>query len=285
MLCVLRCISLASIVLLTSSGHGQPGKDFLASYKGTPFHDSRYQAGAQKIPGTLMCAYYDLGGEGVAYHDADAKNNGSGALNPANGTYRNEFRMHEGVDTSYTKFGLDPKIDDNPYNKAVSHKELLYVGWTEPGEWFNLTVDVAKSADYAIDILYTSNRSGTISLDINGTPATDPLKVSSTSDPADPIPWRQWHHWNIAHDLARIHLDKGRHVITLRTLTEGQMNFATLRFRPTSDPISRDSHVTDGVSRVMQITQISPLKWDHGVFPDKPERAASDPKLPRDGLR
>jgi len=67
---------------------------FLVSYKGTPYHDSKYSGGAQAVPGKVMCAYYDLGGEGVAYHDSDAKNNGSGALNPANGTYLNEFRMN-----------------------------------------------------------------------------------------------------------------------------------------------------------------------------------------------
>ena len=36
-------------------------------------------------PGRVDCAYYDRGGEGVAYHDVDAKNNGSGVLNPATG--------------------------------------------------------------------------------------------------------------------------------------------------------------------------------------------------------
>ena len=35
------------------------------------------------FPGVVRCAYYDRGGEGVAYHDSDTKNNGSGALNPA----------------------------------------------------------------------------------------------------------------------------------------------------------------------------------------------------------
>ena len=55
-------------------------------YQGKPFHDSVYPGGAQKIPGRVQCAYYDLGGEGVAYHDTDAKNNGSGGLNPADGT-------------------------------------------------------------------------------------------------------------------------------------------------------------------------------------------------------
>jgi hypothetical protein len=167
----------------------------------------------------------------VAFHDADAKNNGSGALNPANGTYLNEFRMNEGVDTSYTKFGLDPKIDDNPYNKVVPPAGLLYVGWTEPGEWFNVTIDVAETADYSVGLLYTSNRGGTIGLDVNGNPATGPLKITSTYDAAEPVAWRQWHHWNLAHDLGRIHLDRGRNVITVRTLSEGQMNYATLQFK------------------------------------------------------
>ena len=205
--------------------------DFLERYKGIPFHDSKYNSGAQKIPGTVICAYYDIGGEGVAYHDADAKNNGSGGLNPANGSYLNEFRMNEGVDTSYTKFGLDPKIDDSPYNKVTPPSGLLYVGWTQPGEWFNITVDVQETGEYSADLLYTSNRGGTISLDVNGVPATGPLSITPTFDAADPVAWRQWHHWNVARNLAHVHLQKGRNVLTVHTVTEGQMNYATLKFK------------------------------------------------------
>jgi hypothetical protein len=223
--------SFASLIVLTAVVQAQSNTAFLAKYKGQPFHDQKYDGGPQKIPGTVICAYYDLGGEGVSYHDADAKNNGSGALNPANGTYLNEFRMKEGVDTSYTKFGLDPKIDDNPYNKAVPPAGLLYVGWTEPGEWFNVTVDVAGTADYSIDLLYTSNRGGTIGFDVNGKQASGPLKIASTYDAGEPVAWRQWHHWNLARDLRRIHLEEGLNVITLRTLSEGQMNYATLQFK------------------------------------------------------
>src|ERR1700727_370724 len=98
-------MSVGAVALMVACEVAAQSTDFLKSYKGIPFHDSKYNGGAQKIPGKVMCAYYDLGGEGVAYHDTDAKNNGSGALNPANGTYLNEFRMNEGVDTSYTKFG------------------------------------------------------------------------------------------------------------------------------------------------------------------------------------
>jgi hypothetical protein len=220
-------------LIFAASALAAPQADFLLHYKGTPYHDARYQGGPQAVPGKVICAYYDLGGEGVAYHDSDAKNNGSGALNPANGTYLNEFRMNEGVDTSYTKFNLDPKIDDNPYDRVVPPANLLYVGWTVPGEWFNITVQAAEAGDYVADLLYTSNRGGTISLDVNGEPATGPLTIASTFDTADPVAWRQWHHWNMAPALAKVHLPAGKNVLTVHVLTEGQMNLAIFDFKRT----------------------------------------------------
>ena len=154
-------------------------------YQGRPFEDSVYHGGPQKIPGRVECAYYDLGGEGVAYHDVDAKNGGSGSLNPADGTYLNQFRMNEAVGISYTKFRRETQIDDNPYDKVLPPENQLYVGWTQPGEWFNMTVEVARSGVYTIDLLYTSNRGGTISLERNGKKLTGPLQIVSTADPAE----------------------------------------------------------------------------------------------------
>jgi hypothetical protein len=207
-------------------------QSLLSQYAGVPYHDSRYQSGAQKIPGRVLCAYYDLGGEGVAYHDTDPQNHGSGELNPADGTYLNEFRIHEGVDTSYTKFDRKPnQIDDNPFDKIVPPRDLLYVGWTEPGEWFNITVDAAHEGAYAADFLYTSNRGGTISIDVNGKDATGPLKIVPTYDPADPVAWRQWHHWNLASNFFKIRLSKGRNVLTVHMLTGGNMNLAYFDFK------------------------------------------------------
>lgn len=217
--------------LFTITAPGASNTAFLSHYKGTPYEDGHYHGGAQKIPGVVHCAYYDRGGEGVAYHDADAKNHGSGELNPANGTYLNEFRMGEGVDISYTKFKLDPQIDDNPFEQVQPPANLLYVGWTEPGEWFNMTVEVAQAGDYMADLLYTSNRGGTISLDVNGEAVTGPLTVASTFDASDPLAWRQWHHWNIAPGIAKVRLQAGKSVLTVHILTEGNMNLATFAFR------------------------------------------------------
>jgi hypothetical protein len=223
----------AMFVLFLASAYCGAKFDFLARYKGTPFHDSRYSGGPQKIPGTVYCAYYDLGGEGVAYHDSDAKNSGSGGLNPLDGSYLNEFRKDESVDISYTKFpDHGDMIDNNPYERVTPPKGLLYVGWTEPGEWFNITVEAAHAGLYTADLLYTSNRGGTISIDLNGKPATGPLTIESTFNPAETIAWRQWHHWNIAPALVKLRLPAGKSVLTVHILTEGNMNLATLEFKP-----------------------------------------------------
>ena len=199
-------------------------------YRGTPFHDNVYDGGPQTIPGRVQCACYDLGGEGVAYHNTDSVNHGSGQLNPANGTYLNEFRMKEGVSTSYTKF--HDEIDNNPYNRVLPPANQLYVGWTVPGEWFNMTIAVKHAGVYTIDLLYTSNRGGTISLDWNGKPLVASIDIISTRTDKDPVAWRQWHHWNLMTNIAEVKLPRGTGVLTLHILTEGNMNLAYLDFRP-----------------------------------------------------
>jgi len=186
-----------------------------------------WQGKLQQLPGRLECEYYNEGGEGIAYHDTDSINNGSGKLNPANGSFLNEFRMKEGVDISYTKTG---NIDNNPYNKVPRDLNKLYVGWTQPGEWINYTVKVNKAGNYPIGVLYTSNGNGTISVDIDGKDATGPLNITSTHDDRDTVAWRQWHHWNAADSIGSITLKKGVHVLTLHILTNGNMNLDYLDF-------------------------------------------------------
>jgi hypothetical protein len=127
---------------------------------------------------------------------------------------------------------LIDQIDDSPFDLVQPPENQLYVGWTEPGEWFNLTVRVSHPAVYSVDLLYTSNRSGTISMDVNGKDATGPLAIASTFNASDSIAWRQWHHWNIMPGLVRVRLPAGRTVLTVHILTEGNMNLAYFDFRP-----------------------------------------------------
>jgi hypothetical protein len=223
-------LGLSALILLnTAIGLQASAPSYQDSYKGTPYRDSRYKGGRRRFPEEWNAPSYDLGGEGVAYHDTDSKNNGSGGLNPADGTYLNEFRMNEGVDTSYTKF--HGEIDNNPYNLVQPPENQLYVGWTEPGEWFNITVHVARTGVYVADLLYTSNRGGSLTLDVNGEPAGGPIAIASTFNASDPIAWRQWHHWNILPGIVKLRLPAGKNVLTVHIATGGNMNLAYFNFR------------------------------------------------------
>ncbi|MDB5029873.1 carbohydrate-binding protein [Mucilaginibacter sp.] len=216
--------SMALLVFVFFAGnrsYGQP-------YMGKPFADSLHH-GVQTIPGKLQCALYDLGGEGVAYHDSDGINQGSGKLNPADGTYLNEFRLKEGVDISYTKF-REPAIDNNAYNLVMPLKDELYVGWTAPGEWVKYTVLVKEAGTYTLGMMYTANQGGKISISINDMDKTGLVNIPSTYVKDDPIQWRQWHHWNYLKDFAKVKLDKGIQIITLYTKETGQMNYGYINF-------------------------------------------------------
>ena len=200
-----------------------------AIYTGKPYQDSVYLAGPQTIPGKLQCEYYDLGGEGIAFHDADSVNSGSGALNPADGSYLNEFRKNEAVDISYTKFYLNA-VDNSPYNFVEPEKDQLYIGWTKEGEWTKYTVNALDSGLYKLGLMYTSNNGGKISVSLNDTDATGEIEIPSTFVEADTVAWRQWHHWNYLENMAQIKLEKGIQTITLHTVEYGDMNYDYISF-------------------------------------------------------
>ncbi|MCO5947590.1 carbohydrate-binding protein [Mucilaginibacter flavidus] len=210
-------LSVLSVILFAGLVIRQPG------YAGKPWQNK-----AQHIPGKIECEFYDLGGEGVAYHDDDSVNNGSGKLNPASGSYLNEFRMHEGVDISYTK---EHDIDNNPYSIVLPKMGQLYVGWTKPGEWIKYTVQVDRTAIYKVGLMYTANGDGVIALDLDGKEIVKDLKITTTHNDSDTVKWRQWHHWNKADSLTSIKLAKGAHVLTLHVVGNGNMNFDYLEYR------------------------------------------------------
>lgn len=160
-------------------------------YKGKPFNDAEYTKGAQLIPGRVELAYYDLGGEGVAYHDTDPINNGSGKLNrepmhqrPGIPDYIVHFREKEGVDISFTK----DFADFNHPNKVDPKVNQLYIGWQEDGEWTNYTVDVKVPGQYKIITVYgfQDNKS---TLWLNNKKAVDLVLPENTGD---------YHHWTQA---------------------------------------------------------------------------------------
>jgi hypothetical protein len=202
----------------------------LGDYEGTPYQDQVYKEGAQIVPGKLQCEYYDFGGEGIAFHDDDSENSGSGGLNKADGSYLHEFRINEAVDISYTKF-QDPPIDNTSFNFVEQVKDQLYVGWTSEGEWTKYTIHVEKAGTYDLGLMYTANKDGKISFSVNDLDVTGPLLVPSTFVTADTVAFRQWHHWNYIDDLAQITLKRGIQTFTIHTVEIGSMNYEFVDFK------------------------------------------------------
>lgn len=91
-----------------------------------PKNQTPYSGSRISIPGKVEAEHYDLGGEGVAYHDSDSANRG-------------ENIREGGVDI----LGIG-KIH------AVVH--------TMKDEWLEYSVDVKKTGRYAIDVTYSTGK-------------------------------------------------------------------------------------------------------------------------------
>lgn len=103
--------------------HGYPQRIFLTSSVQAFFGDA-----PQVIPGTIEAEDYDLGGEGLAYHDEDP-NNIPGA-----------YRPDEGVD-------VEPNGGSG-----------FQVGYVAAGEWIEYTVNVTETGTYRVAGLLASEQ-------------------------------------------------------------------------------------------------------------------------------
>ena len=97
---------------------------------------SPYTGTAVSIPGTIQAANYDIGGEGVAYHDATSGNSG--------GAYRQD------------------DVDVEP-----SAEGGYDIGWIAAGEWLNYTVSVPAAGSYTAQIRLASPSGGALHLGFN----------------------------------------------------------------------------------------------------------------------
>jgi hypothetical protein len=175
----------------------------------------------QKIPGKVECAYYDEGGEGVAYHDSNPQNYLSGLLNqsanherPNSNPYLWNFRIDEGVDISYTK----DFADYNHPNLFIPPMNQLYIGAVEKGEWVNYTVDVEKEGKYKVFLMY------------GGTGVKFKLTIDNQPDEKmiTPINTEGNHFWNRA-EVATLSFSRpGIHLLTLTNFSGG--NFGHFEF-------------------------------------------------------
>ncbi len=241
------------------------------NYKGKPFNDSNYKSGPQVIPGRIELAYYDLGGEGVAYHDVTPENEGSklnhevhdygSHLRPGISPYIAFFREKEGVDISYTK----DWVDFNHPNKVDPKVNQLYLGWESDGEWTNYTVDIKAPGKYRIVTVY-GNEDNHSSLWLNNQKLTDLVLPENTGN---------WHYWNQATIGEVTFTETGLNLLTLK-YNKGS-NLAYLDFiRVEENKDSNTNAMTKKTSKEQIEAIISTVEKLIPEYQKKPENPWSD---------
>lgn len=154
------------------------------------------------IPGVVYADNYDLGRVGYAYYDQDYENTGgSNTVWNQGGCYRND--------------GVDIEACSDPTSNGYD------VGWIDDGEWMQYTVNVTKTGNYNIGIIYASTQAGgQFILRLDG----DVLTPSGVDVPTS----GGWQNWKelIVPDVP---LTAGSHVFKIQVMTGG-FNLASFSF-------------------------------------------------------
>jgi hypothetical protein len=208
-------VQITLILISATAGINSAKAQLPDGYKGVPYRDSVYKGnklnpvGAQMIPGRVELAFYDLGGEGVAYHDNNPKNEGAllnmkkGELRQGISEYIACFRKGEGVDIDYTK----DIVDFNHPNKVDPKVSQLYIGWQEEKEWTNYTVYVNHEGKYIIYAVYSSTDNNPAELWLNNKFSCRLIFPEKTGD---------LHYWTQSEIGTIIFPEKGLYLLTVK---------------------------------------------------------------------
>ncbi|MDD5687376.1 MAG: discoidin domain-containing protein [Elusimicrobia bacterium] len=128
---------------------------------------------------------FDKGGEGVGYHDKEARNLGD------------QYRTDEGVDVeaNTTAGGYD-------------------VGWAFAGEWLKYTVDIKTAGTYTMQVQAgAGGKGGVFHIELDDVDKTGPITVPDTGG------WQTWQ----TITKTGVSLSAGKHIMKLVMDTNGTM--------------------------------------------------------------
>jgi|GEM_PF-236949 len=112
--------------------------------KAQPYQGTVYTKGNHNVPGTIEAEDYDIGGEGIAYHEVPWGNDS--AEKNSGGHYRTG--ANEGVDIEYN-----------------SSKRRYNISHTNGGEWIKYTLHVEQTGIYDVTTVVVGNASYSLTFD------------------------------------------------------------------------------------------------------------------------
>lgn len=170
---------LKAVVTCTDGSKYERYSNITVSNPRTPFNNT-----PTELPGVLEAENFDMGAEGIAYHDNNSAKEGTGS------SYRTDVT------------GADVEKGGTGYT----------LGYTQVGEWVEYTVNVKKAGLYAVNMNYSAPEDGAaynLSLSTSEglkSLTTDKVYVPKTSD---------WSKFTTAYTRTIIRLEEGTQVIRL----------------------------------------------------------------------
>ena len=138
-----------------------------------------FNSTAHPIPGKIEAEEYDLGGEGIAYHEANSNGNQGG------GTLRN---------------------DEVDIEVCTDSQGGFNVGYTLTGEWLEYTVEVANTGNYDLELrLAKDGDGGLFHIEMDDVDITGPIEVPNTGG---------WQIWETI-KLQDLSLTAGEHIMKI----------------------------------------------------------------------
>lgn len=194
-----------------------------------------FKTAPHAIPGRIQAEEYDLGGEGLAYHETDAAGNQGGAT----------FRTDEVDIENCTDQG-------GGYN----------IGYALQDEWLEYTVNVTASKTYGLDLRLAAEGEGkTMHIEVDGVDVTGAIGVPNTGG---------WQTWQTAY-VKDIFLSKGAHMVRVvfdadyvnvnyldfrEVITTGLDHLEVLGLSVYPNPFSSGMHLKGKVDYTYSITDI-----------------------------
>jgi acetyl esterase/lipase len=204
---------------------------------------SPYNGVAHTIPGRIQAEDYDLGGEGLAFHEANT------AGNEGKAKYRNdEVDIEETQDI------------DGAYN----------IAYIMQGEWLEYTVNVTTGGIYDLDLrMAADGNNKTLHIEMDGIDITGAINVPNTGG------WQTWQTVTVT----GINLTAGEHIMRI-AFDASYMNLNYVEFRDVITSVSKADistieifpnpftnegiQITNASEFTYQITDISGLVFESG---------------------
>lgn len=152
------------------------------------------------VPCVISVFNFDLGGEGVGYHDNSANNEAGYNYRPDKG-------------------------DNN--SPGVDMESGMNIGYTGEGEWQMFTLDVQDAGTYAFDFFRSVNNQGGsyYSLEVDDV-KTEPVFMKDDGQWSD----FKWQHETYPDHQPKFNFTKGKHTVKLIVDKGGNFNYKSIRF-------------------------------------------------------